>query len=484
MSILEGVFYTWYNTCMSIGYELTIEQSQKLSMTPELIQAIQILQFNNEELNEYIKNELLENPVLEVAQSTEKGSLNDDDSNQTHKEPNLDIDRFRETLGEANYNSDDYRQWINSDKKEDFSYERYVSFRYSLIEHLLQQLQFSKITEKQAEIGRFLIHNIDEIGYLAIPIKEVARIMASEEQEVEEVLKVIQTFDPPGVGARDLKETLTIQLKQRGKYTEPIKYILEKGMEDLAANKVSALAKATGISESQAQELVDLIKSLEPKPGRCYDSDRTIKYVIPDVVVEGTEDGYTTSIYDGGTPTLTLSSYYDKVRKEYKEDPELTKYLNERISSALWLIKSIEQRNKTILSVANAIVDYQREYFDKGEHYLKPLTLKQIAEEVGVHESTVSRTVNGKYMQTGRGVLEMRYFFTSGIKAEGGENLSSNSIKVKIKELLREENPKKPFSDQNLVDMLKEQGFDISRRTVAKYRDSMGILPSSKRKRF
>ena len=448
---------------------MTIEQSQKLSMTPELIQAINILQYNYEELHEFIQNELLENPMLEISASNDKTD---------------DIDKLRENIADSNYNREEYSQWINTDEEEDFSFEKYVSFRYSLIEHLLLQLQISEVDEDLAEVGRFLIHHIDENGYLRIPLEEVTEIMSKPLEEVEKALKLVQTFDPSGVGARDLTECLTIQLNRRNLMSDTMKCLLENCIEDLADNRISNIGKCLGRNQEEVLELIEIIHSLEPKPGRGYDSDRTVKYVIPDVVVRKTDKGYMTNLFNGGIPTLMVSSYYDYIKNDMDSDPEVSNYLNERLNSAIWLLKCIEQRNRTILNVANAIVEYQRDFFDKGDLFLKPLTLKQVATKIGTHESTVSRAINGKYIETGRGVFEMKYFFTSGVKSKLGSDLSSNSIKVMIKDLVTGENPKKPLSDQKIVELLNEQGIEVSRRTVAKYRDTIGILPSSKRKRY
>ena len=475
-SIIAYNSQAWYNTCMSLGYELTIEQTQKLSMTPELIQAIQILQYNNEELNEFIKNELLENPLLEVER--ERGETDAADNNS-----DINIDELREKVAESGYEMD-FSSDYHPDYAQDFSYERYVSFRYSLIEYLLLQLQLTEMDEDHAAVGRFLIHNIDDNGYLTIELEEAAETMNAELSLVEETLEIIQTFDPPGVGARTLCESLMIQLRQKGELSKELEKVLCDHLEDIACHKITAIAKEIGKTEKEVQHFTDIIKSLEPKPGRAYDSDRTVKYVIPDVVVEKSGTDYRISNYDAGTPSLMVSSYYGSMKEEMGKDAELSKYLNERMNSAVWLLRSIEQRKQTILKVATAIVEHQKEYFDKGEHYLKPLTLKQIAENVGVHESTVSRAINGKYMQTGRGVLEMKYFFTSGVKSDDGDDLSSSSIKAKIKEIVGEENSNKPYSDQKIVEILNNEGIDISRRTVAKYREAIGILPSSKRKRY
>ena len=473
-SIIAYKYKAWYNYCMSLEYGLTIEQTQKLSMTPELIQAIQILQYNNEELNEYIKNELLENPLLEIEKERESSDSS-----------NINIDELRDKVAESGYDADSFTDNdYPTDYTSNHSYENYVSFRYSLIEHLLLQLQLTGMDEEHARVGRFLIHNIDDDGYLTVQLKDVARVMDADMSTVKESLLIVQSFDPPGVGARTLCESLMIQLRQKGALTEDMEKVLCSHLDDIASNRITLIAKELGKTEKEVQQLTDIIKSLEPRAGRAYDPDRTVKYVIPDVVVEKSGEDYKVSNNDGGIPTLMVSSYYKSIKCEEEKDPELGKYLNERMNSALWLIKSIEQRKQTISKVAAAIVDYQKEYFDKGEHFLKPLTLKQIADMVGVHESTVSRAINGKYMQTGRGVLEMKYFFTSGVKSDEGEDLSSNSIKAKIKSIVGGENSGKPFSDQKIVELLNEEGIEISRRTVAKYRDALGILPSSKRKRF
>lgn len=457
---------------MKLGYELTIEQTQKLAMTPELIQAIKILQFNNQQLNEYIQNELLENPLLEAEKQDDE------------REP-IDIDELRDKIIESNYDLDSYKEWEpDQGENRDYSYEQYVAFRYSLIEHLLVQLHFSSLKGKDAEIGRYVIEGIDDNGYLSMSASEIAAVMNCDEERVERILDVVQTFDPLGVGARDLSECLEIQLKAKGILNEQYRILITDMLDDLAENRISQIARNLGIKVSEAQAMADVIKGLEPKPGRLYDSDQTIKYVIPDVCVEKINDEFVVSMNETSTPRLMISSYYGALAKEAKENKELGDYLNNRFNSALWLMKSIEQRKQTIYNVASAIVSYQQEFFDKGEKYLKPLTLKQIAEIVGVHESTVSRSINGKYMQSCRGVLEMKYFFTSGVAADDGSIVSSSSIKTMIRDIIDGENPKHPFSDLKIAEMLGNDGIEISRRTVAKYREDIGLQSSSKRRRY
>ena len=456
---------------MKIGYELTIEQTQKLSMTPELIQAIQILQYNNQELNEYIDKELLENPILE---------------SEYHKESDteIDIDSLRDQLIQADENVEAYKQWESHSTSDEYSYENFVAFNYTLTEFLIEQLHFSSLKGQDAEIGRYIIENIDDNGYLSMSLEEICSVLDVDLDSCERVLDLIHTFEPSGVGARDLNECLIIQLASLGELTDEIEFIISNRLKDLADNKYALISKEVGISLTEVQGIADLIKTLEPKPGRGFDSDNSIKYILPDIYVEETNGEYIVSANDGSTPSLHISSYYNSLTEEAKSDKELSNYLNNRFNSAMWLMKSIEQRKKTIYNVASAIVQFQNDFFTKGERFLKPLTLKQIAETVGVHESTVSREINGKYMQCPRGVFELKYFFTGGILNEDGSGVSSNSIKSMIKEFVDAEDDKKPLSDSKISEMLHEKGIDISRRTVAKYRDDIGILPSSKRRRF
>ncbi len=453
---------------MKLGYELTIEQTQKLSMTPELIQAIQILQFNHQELMDYVENEILENPVLE-----EKSY---DDSKE------IDI---REKIREADYDEHRMTQWeYFTDDDEEYTYEQYVSDEDTLEEYLLMQLEFSKLKEQKHNIGIEIIEAIDDNGYLSTSIEEIAKNINVDEELVEDVLNVIQTFEPTGVGARDLKECLIIQLASRGILTEEIEYIIENMLEDLADHKIAYIAKTLNMTTKEIQQIVDLIKTLEPKPGRLFGSGDATRYISPDIFVEKIDGEYVVTNNDNSVPKLMVSSYYNKLSAQAQTDEELNKYLNDRFNSAVWLIKSIEQRKQTIYNVASAVVKYQQDFFDKGEKYLKTLTLKKIAEEVGVHESTVSRSINGKYMESPRGMFELKYFFSSGVSSDDGTGVSSNSVKSIIKEIISGEDTKKPYSDQDMVEILKSKGIDISRRTVAKYREGMGILSSSKRRRF
>ena len=453
---------------MKLGYELTIEQTQKLSMTPELIQAIQILQFNNQELTDYVQNELLENPVLEAETSYDAQEVD-----------------IREKIREADYEEESFRQWEYSpDDDEDYTYEQYVSEEETLTDYLFMQLQFSSLKDTRAAIGRYIIEAVDDNGYLTLSVQEISEAMDVSVELVEETLNFIQTFDPIGVAARNLKECLIIQLASKGLLTDEIEYIIENMLEDLADNKISYIAKTLGIKNQEVQQIADLIRTLEPKPGRMFSSGETVRYVVPDIFVDRINGEYVVTNNDTSMPKLMVSSYYNKLSAEADKDEELNKYLNDRFNAAVWLIKSIEQRKQTIYNVASAVVRYQQEFFDKGDKYLKTLTLKQIADEIGVHESTVSRSINGKYMQSPRGVFELKYFFSSGVSGGEGTGVSPNTVKSIIREIINGEDPRKPYSDQDMVELLKARDIDISRRTVAKYREGMNILSSSKRRRF
>lgn len=455
---------------MKLGYELTVEQTQKLAMTPELIQAIKILQLNNMELKDYVETELLENPVLEVNHEISDGRAESID--------------YRDRIVEEEYDEKNFRQWENTPEKQDRSFEEYTTQDVTLRDHLLEELKLSELRTEDQWVGRVIIGALDDNGYLQSSVSDLAAISNVTEEKVEEVLKYVQQMDPLGVGARNLAECLVIQLREKGRLTADLQFIIENMLEDVAANRVSRIAKKLGLSSRKVQDMIDQIKELEPKPGRQFAGSESTRFVVPDVIVEKEDGEYVISSNDGSMPRLMVSSYYKKLRSRAKEDADLDKYLTGRFNSAVWLIRSIEQRKQTILNVATAIVHYQSDYFERGEKYLRTLTLRQIAEELNIHESTVSRAINGKYMQSPRGFHELRYFFSSGVPAATGEGVSSNSIKSMIKDMIDAEDSTKPLSDQDMVKLLKEKGITISRRTVAKYREEMGILSSPKRRRY
>jgi RNA polymerase sigma-54 factor len=390
-------------------------------------------------------------------------------------------DEIKEKIIEGQYDDISYRQY-NSDNKE-FTLEEFATADITLFDELNTQLSFLKLTPEENLIGRYIIEGIDKNGYLKISIEEVSKNLREELEEVDKILKLIQSFDPSGVGARTLSECLLIQLKHCCLSNNYAIDIVTNHLEDLANNKLSNISKETGATIGEIQNVTDLIKTLEPKPGRAYSSGDATRYIVPEVRVEKSEGEYIVTLLDDSVPRLMVSSYYRKVSKQVGSDSEVSTYLNDRYNSAIWLIKSIEQRKGTILSVARTIVECQQNFFNDGPKYLKTMTLREVAEKVGVHESTVSRAINGKYMQSPRGCFELKYFFTSGVYSKDGK-ISSNSIKYFIKEFIENEDLKKPLSDQKIVDMLDEKGIDIKRRTVAKYREELNILSSSKRRRY
>lgn len=481
---------------MRLGYDLTIEQAQKLVMTPELIQAIQILQFNTQELDAYVEEQLLVNPVLEQSHSEGSGDASREEGkafgemkesrspekDRASKDEDFD---WKEYIKDRQYDDISYRQWEEKSSDEKGSmYEQYASSDVTLPEHLMFQLQFASGKKSCRKIGRYIIESLDENGYMTSTEEEIARALDVPEEAVKKVIDMIHTFDPVGVGARDLKECLIIQLRQKGELTELFERVINEHLDDLANNRLAVIAKDMGISTFEAQEMSDMIRTLEPKPGRQFASQVETKYIVPDVIVERVDDDYVVTINDSSTPRLMVSSYYQSLLHQSETDEKLSKYLSDRVNSALWLIRSIEQRKQTIYNVVTAVVKYQKDFFDRGSKYLRTLTLKDIAEEVGIHESTVSRSINGKYLQSPRGVFEIKYFFSAGVSGSHGEGISSNSIKEFIREIVENEDTKSPYSDQDMVELLKEKGISISRRTVAKYRDEMNILSSSKRRRY
>jgi RNA polymerase sigma-54 factor len=448
---------------MKMNYGLNLIQTQKLALTPELRQAIEILQYNSIELNDHIKNEMLENPLLESVEDVPMKEI--------------DLDIFSKK-----YFSGDYYEKIDYEEKED--YINIIPQTDSLIDHLLFQLQFTILDAKKQETALFLIENIDDNGYLKYDEEHVMNRFEIPICEIEEVVQTIQTFEPIGVGARNIQECLLIQLQYLLLEDRlPIK-IVKYHLEDLANNRLLNISKSLNKNIIEIQDAVDFIRKLEPKPGRLYSSMKGNRYIKPDVTIMKDNGEYTIVVTDYTAPKLRISKYYKELMEKQALDPQVKEYIQKKIQSALFLIKSIEQRKSTIYKVVEAIIDYQKDFFDKGKMYLKTMTLKDISEMIEVHESTVSRAVNGKYLQSPSGLYELKYFFQSGVSTLYGEGISSETIKISIKEMIEKEEPSKPISDQQISNELNLLGIKISRRTIAKYRDEMGILGSSKRKRY
>lgn len=457
-----------------MGFGLYQEQSMKLVMTPELRQAITILQFSALDLIEYINQQLNENPVIEPL--------------------DMEFSPKVEHKAEATPSDMDWAEYIRARAQGDYSVpsvrsseseynplDWVVRIDVSLEKHLKEQISFMKgLSPEVRRIAEYMIGNLDEKGYLELALEQIAQTLKADLDEVEQALFVVQGLEPRGVGARDLKECLVIQLEYAGLKDSLAFAIVDRYLSELADGKISKIAAELQVTPQEIQKAADVIRTLDPRPGIHYHRDEP-KYIIPDVTVEKVEGEYIILVNDSTTPRLSISSYYERL---LKEDGQAKKYIHDKMNSAMWLIKSIEQRRMTIYKVTEAIVKEQKDFFEKGIGSLKPMTLKEIAEIVDLHESTISRATNNKYVQTPRGVFELKYFFSSGLSTSSGEATSSESVKAKLKELVDQEDRKKPLSDQRLCELLNQEGISISRRTVAKYREEMGILSSAKRKRY
>ncbi|NLV77418.1 MAG: RNA polymerase factor sigma-54 [Tissierellia bacterium] len=458
---------------MKLGYDLALEQTQKLVMTPELRQAIQLLQFTSQELNEYLEKQIEENPLLELENTAEDYENIDDFANKKEE-----ID-WKEYIGKEDDIS--YRPQVDKNVKE-YSFENFISYSPSLRDNLFFQLNVLEISQEDKKIGEILIESIDENGYLMTSVEQVAMDLNIDSERIENVLSLIQGFEPLGVGARSLKECLLIQIREDENRHPEAEKVVEYYLEDVAYNRLSKIAKELNMDIEEVQNICDYIKTLEPKPGRSFSDGNQVKYITPDATIEYIDGEYIIILNDVTGPRLNINNFYKELMRKGK-DEKATEYLTEKLNSAMWIIKSIEQRRMTIYKVVESILKFQKDFFEIGERGLKPLTLNEVAEDIQMHESTVSRATNGKYVQTPRGLYELKFFFSSGLATSGGE-MSSTSIKSMIKDLIEQENPKKPYSDQKISDILKAKGINISRRTVAIYRDELEIPSSTARRRY
>lgn len=434
---------------MKLGYVIGIRQKQKIMMSPERIQALSILQASSAQLGEYIKEELLTNPALEV------------------NEPVMDIRPIR-----------------RSDVRNDGTENQKV-FEESMYDFLKSQLRFSYDSEKEISIGEFIIDSIDPLGYLSLSPEDIATATGEEIETVARVLEVIRQFDPPGIAATDIKDCIRRQLRHKGQLDGRTDKIIEYHLEDLAENKIEKISRDMGLCIEAVVDSVSLIKSTDPKPGSIFTGGSKEAYIFPDVIIRTDgDDNFKIENDRNAFPTLCVSSYYEKLINDESQDGVVKEYLSERIEAAVRLINAIEKREKTMEDITWAIIGLQKEFFKKGDKYLKPMTMNQVAEKIGMTESTVSRAIRGKYLQCSGGVYEMRYFFSAGIHGCGGSMISAVSIKKHIAEMISKEDSSKPFSDQKLADELSKIGVDISRRTVTKYREEMGIGSSSRRRKY
>ncbi len=481
---------------MEFGLQQNLTLTQQLVMTPQLQQAIKLLQLSRLELVEMIQEEMEQNPALEEAEQQndsddDAGSADDkeapDTTNEVTKEVTIDEKVSMDTDWESyinEYNSTG-RVHVEREVKEAVNYEAFTSREKTLEEHLRWQLMLLGMNRAEEEIGQMIIGNLDVDGYFRSTTQEIADTGGFKIETVEKVLSILQGFDPSGVCARNIKESLLAQVKYLGIDNDIIIRIITDHLKNLENRNIKAIAKDLKISHDDIRAAVKVIQYLEPKPGRIFSPDES-SYITPDIFVYKDENGYKIILNDDGLPKLQINKFYKDAIAQNKKLPRDTKnYLNEKMQSASWLIKSIHQRQKTIYLVMESIIKFQEEFFNKGIAYLKPLILKDVAEDIEMHESTISRVTTNKYAYTPQGLFELKYFFNSAIKRQsGGGELASESVKEKIKTLVKNEDPDHPLSDEKIAGLLKDANINIARRTVAKYRKMLKILPSNKRKQL
>ncbi len=471
---------------MAIQQKLHTKLVQKLILTPSLQQAIKLLPMSTLELADLLNQEVVENPMLEEVptedlQPTEAAPQ----AEKTEAEAKEKGDAWDDSDYEyffGDYLDDGYRPHTPQEVKELPPIENTLATSSSLSDHLLWQLSLLPDDDLVRDIGSAIVGNLNDDGMLVASLEEIAAMGPWPVEAVERTLKIVQGFDPIGVAARDLQECLLLQLRHIGLEGTPTEKIVTEHLRLLQNHQVPEIAKRLGMSIEDLKEHVEVIRHLDPKPGSRYNPSQS-HYVIPDVYVVKVEDQYVAVLNEEGLPQLRISPVYRRLLDKNADNTTETRaYVKDKFRSALWLIKSVEQRQKTIHKVATSIINFQRDFLDHGIEYLKPLVLRDVASDIGMHESTVSRVVTNKYMHTPQGVFEMKYFFHSGISSSYGESVSSVTIKQRIRKIIEAEDPRKPLSDSKIVSILQHEGLVLARRTIAKYREELKIPTSNQRK--
>jgi RNA polymerase sigma-54 factor len=492
---------------MNIDMKLQMKMQQKLIMTPNLQLAIKLLQLTKLELQDVLEQNMLENPVLEVVNENEPEESSGPTQEERETTAEFEGERssaseiaevYPDTLPDSKPDEQPIR-WEEIDEylREEYDYgytpkeqkdavifENITRELKGLSDVLSEQLLLSNhLTERQVQIGMLIIGNIDENGYLMMTIEEIAIQGGLSVDEVLEVLSVVQTFEPAGVAARDLRECMLLQIDQLYPDETLARTIVTTYLDELEKGSFQKIADKISRPLSEVQKAVEVILGLEPKPGRKYSTEEP-RYIIPDVVITKVDGEYVVLLNDEGIPRLKISNLYLNILKKKKDFSSDTRdYIEKKLNSARWLIRSIEQRQQTLYKVSKSILNFQNDFFEKGIGYLKPLVLRDVAEDINMHESTVSRVSTNKYMHTPRGVYELKYFFHSGLSTTNGEDVSSLRIKETIRNLAQKEDSRRPLSDKKIAAVLHQQGINIARRTVAKYREELRIPPSNRRKK-
>ncbi|HJQ21544.1 MAG TPA: RNA polymerase factor sigma-54 [Gemmatimonadaceae bacterium] len=487
---------------MKAGLSQTTQLKQELKINPRLYQAMDLLYMPLLDLQQHLKQELLNNPFLEMVEPEEEEEENEQETEveaapEEREKPSDEID-WEEILLEG-FDAGGRKE----EHEEREYYEPVTVDSRDLADHLRDQITLLDLTPRQVVLAEEFIGNVDEDGYLkatlediVIGVNDMVKQAAEQNealdeedlplytmQEAEDMLATIQNLDPPGVGARDLRECLMLQLREAGlEHSVPYRLVRDC-FDELINHRWSEISKRFGISPSDVQKAADEIQKLDPKPGIKY-SDLSDNYIIPDLIVDKIDQKYHVFLNDANLPRLKLSKTYQEIARDKKKfEGESKEFISSKLNSANWMIQAIEQRRQTMLKVMNYIVDRQRDFFEKGVQFLKPLTLREVAEVINMHESTVSRVTNEKFVQTPRGVLPLKFFFSSGLSTTAGEDVSARGIKAQIQKLVSEEDARHPLTDQAIVNILKQNGVQIARRTVAKYRDQLGVLSARMRKR-
>ena len=467
--------------------KLNVRLSQQLVMTPQLQQAIKLLQLSRLELQQTINSELMENPVLEEVIESPDPNLVPEGKSDSEENPDGSWEDYVQAY-DSNSSTPPTTRMHKSSSEEFFNIENIGSKTETLNDHLMWQLKMTGLSVKEEAFGERIIENINEDGYL-LNFEELAKESGLNHDEAEEVLLKIQEFDPVGIASRDLKECLLQQVRQLNIKDGKLAALIKNHLTDLEKKNFPAIARKLDITPEKAMDLAKFILSLEPKPGRAFSFTET-QYIVPDIYVFKVGNEYVISLNDDGIPRLRVSAYYKnmveaKTTKVGKLDDKSKNYIQDKLRSAVALIRSIQHRQKTIYKVTEAIVRKQLEFLEHGVSKLRPMILREIAQEIGIHESTVSRVTTNKYIYTPQGIFELKFFFNNPVSSRAGsEDVASESVRDRIRQLVAAEDPKSPLSDQQIVDELKRSNIDVARRTVAKYRDILGILPSSKRKKY
>ena len=477
---------------MALELRQQLRLTQQLVMTPQLQQAIKLLQLARLELLEVINQEMEENPLLEDAPEgmPAEADAGGNPITTPPETPPLEPVTMEETaradidwsnyLGEYNTPGPVY---FEAEQREVPEYENFIARRESLNEHLMWQLLLSLPSRRDERIGSAIIGNLNRDGYLRATLDEITILAEADTSEAESVLGKMQSFDPPGVCARDLRECLLIQVRQSGLDDSIVVQIIQNHVKHLENKNYKAISRALGVGLDDVFSAVEIITRMEPKPGRQF-SDEEPQYISPDVFVYKVGDEFVIVLNEDGMPKLRISSFYKEAlsSKGAEFAGHTRDYIKNKLRSAVWLIRSIHQRQRTIYKVVESIVRYQRDFLEKGIAHLKPMVLRDVAWDIEMHESTVSRVTTNKYVHTPQGIFELKFFFNSSISRFDGAAIASASVKDKIRQIIESEDPTKPYSDKKMVEILKSSNINIARRTVAKYREMLGVLPSNKRK--